>query len=460
LIALGIVDTPVKFLFSFLGMMIGTVQGMMPIAIMMMLSVMTGIDRDLPRAAQTLGARRANQFWLVYLPLSFPGIVAAALVVFVSALGLFVTARLLGGPRDIMLALLIVQQFEDVYDINFAGALSVVLLLSTLLIVFIFDRVLGLSSLMGDAGVSMRGGGSPRRLGRRAGLAIISALGSIGAALGDLADRIFPARRRLRRDRPGFVLWAAVLLIVFFIAAPTFILIPTSITQEPVLSWPPVGFTLEWYAEFFTDPEWRDALVRSIVIAIGTSLLAMAIGIPAAYVLSRQRIPLRTPLMTIILMPLVLPSIIIAVGLYYLYSKLGLLYTSAGLVLGHTVFALPYVVVTTMAALRNYDERLDHAAWTLGATRLTTFRRISFPLMKAGMASAFLFSFVQSFDELSVALFVSGDTAPTLPKRLWSETLYKLDPSIAAAASIIVLVVAIPIFLSQIISSRRARARQ
>ena len=176
LIAAGVIDQPLKLLYNFFGLMVGTVQGLMPVAVMMMLSVMMSIDRDLLRAAQTLGARPANQFWRIYLPLSAPGMISGALVVFVSSLGLFVTARLLGGPRDKMLSLLIIEQFEQVYDVHFAAVLSTILLLATLVVVFLFDRILGLSSLTGadDAPAGRR---SPSRPTRRFGLALVAAMG-------------------------------------------------------------------------------------------------------------------------------------------------------------------------------------------------------------------------------------------------------------------------------------------
>ena len=117
-------------------------------------------------------------------------------------------------------------------------------------------------------------------------------------------------------------------------------------------------------------------------------------------------------------MPIVLPSIIVGVGLFYLYSRIGLLHTSVGLVLGHTIFALPYVVVTTMSCAARLLTTASTNRLDAGPTSSPHFAWFHFPLMKAGMAMAFLFAFVHSFDELSVALFVSGQNAPTLPKRL------------------------------------------
>ena len=128
-----------------------------------------------------------------------------------------------------------------------------------------------------------------------------------------------------------------------------------------------------------------------------------------------------------------------------------------GLILGNTIFSLPYVVVTIMAVLRNYDERLDHAAWTLGATRGVAFRRITLPLLKAGMVTAFLFAFVKAMDELAIALFVADAGTPLLPKQLWQEMSYKIDPSLAAVSTLILVIVGLSIATVQILNNLNAR---
>lgn len=446
--SLGLIDSPLHLINTFAGVLVGTVHAMVPIAVMMMLPVMMSIDSNLSRAASTLGARGAQVFWRIYLPLSLPGIVAAALIVFVNSLGFFVASQLLGGVRDIMISQLIIQQIEEVFDLNFAGALSVVLLVATLIVISVFNRVLGLSSLTGDYSSASSGarGGWFRKFGMR----LAEVAGDFFGAIGHAFDRIrgVGAGARPAQSRP--VLWLISVLVLAFIAAPAFILIPVSFTTSSFLSWPPKGFSLQWYEAFFTTPAWSAALLRSVVVGALTAILAMAFGIPAAYALSKPEISGKSILLMLVLIPVVLPSIIIGVGLFYLYSRIGLLQTTVGLVLGHTVFALPYVVITTMAALRTYDQRLDQAAWTLGAPRLATFRLISFPLMKAGMASAFLFAFVQSFDELSVSLFVASPAMPTLPRQLWTEALYRLSPTLAAASSIMICIVAIPILCTQL----------
>lgn len=450
LVSLGVVDDPVRLINTFAGVLVGTVHGMVPVAIMMMLPVMTAIDRNLSRAGATLGARGAQVFFRIYLPLSMPGIVAAALIVFVNALGLFVASQLLGGVRDMMISQLIIQQIEEVFDLNFAGTLSIVLLLATLVVIAIFNRALGLSSLTGDYSAAAAGASKSSRTIRRFGMRLVEAAGNGFGAVGDAVDRLRGGHARALDQRSRPLLWLFSAAALVFIAAPAFILIPVSFTTTPFLSWPPKGFSLQWYEAFFTTPAWSAALLRSLAVGLLTALLAMALGIPVAYALAKHKIAGKSALLMLVLIPVVLPSIIIGVGLFYLYSSIGLLQTTAGLVLGHTVFALPYVVITVMAALRTYDERLDHAAWTLGASRLTTFRLVSLPLMKAGMASAFLFAFVQSFDELSVSLFVASPTMPTLPRQLWAEALYRLSPTLAAASSVMIGIVAIPIICSQL----------
>jgi putative spermidine/putrescine transport system permease protein len=141
----------------------------------------------------------------------------------------------------------------------------------------------------------------------------------------------------------------------------------------------------------------------------------------------------------------VMPHIIVALALFYPFSRLGLIGTAFGLTLGHAVFALPYVVITVMAVLRNYDTRLDQAAYTLGASKLTTFRRVTFPLIKAGIVTSFVFAFVKSFDELTVALFISGGVSTTLPRQLWSDAQLNVTPTLAAVSTVILVLVTVVI---------------
>jgi ABC-type spermidine/putrescine transport system permease subunit II len=172
----------------------------------------------------------------------------------------------------------------------------------------------------------------------------------------------------------------------------------------------------------------------------------------------RSRARAKTALLALILSPLIIPRIVVAVAVYVVYARIGLVGTSAGLVLGHTVLAVPYVVITMMAVLKTYDERLDHAAWSLGASRPRTIWHVTFPLIRAGLIAAFLFAFVTSFDELTIALFVTGGLATTLPKQMWDEALFKVTPTLAAVSAILIVFVTVTIVLAEYFRQRAVRA--
>jgi putative spermidine/putrescine transport system permease protein len=152
------------------------------------------------------------------------------------------------------------------------------------------------------------------------------------------------------------------------------------------------------------------------------------------------------------------PRMIIAVGLFYLFARIGLVGTSVGLAIGHTVIAVPYVVMTMMAVLRNYDTRLDLAAQSLGATPWQTLRHVTFPILGAGLLSSFLFAFATSFDELTIALFASGGLTSTLPKQFWDEVTLQISPVIAAVSTCLFVFLALLITFAEWLRRRSAAA--
>ncbi len=460
--ALGITDAPVTLIYNFTGVMIGMVHALMPLAVLTMLPVMESIDPDLRKAAATLGARGGQTFWRIYFPLSLPGVAAGGLLVFITALGFFITPALLGGARETMIVQIIIFQIQEVLNWGFAGAVAMLLLVSALVIFYFYDRLLGISTLTGTTTRS-RAATSRNligRCGRAVGGAVAAALAALCTKAGELYDALLPRRAdRPRRGWSGTVLWAAGLAVIGFLALPAFFVVPVSFTEEAFLNWPPKGFSWRWYELYFSSALWQEATIRSLVVAPATGVLAMLLGVPAAFLLARQRIFARTAVLAFIISPIIFPHIIVAVGLFYLYSRLGLVGSNTGLILGHTVFAIPYVVVTVMAVLKNYDERLDQAAWTLGAGRLRTLWHITFPLIRAGLIAAFMFAFIISFDELTVALFVTGGAVSTLPKRMWDDALLQVSPTLAAVATVLLLFMSCVIVVSEMLRRRSAAAR-
>jgi putative spermidine/putrescine transport system permease protein len=232
--------------------------------------------------------------------------------------------------------------------------------------------------------------------------------------------------------------------------------VPISFTQSGFIEWPPVGFSTRWYSQILNSPLWVSAILRSLGVGVTVAFCATAIATPAAFVLVRRQMRGRTMLLAFLLSPMILPHLIIAVALFYLYARIGLVGTSAGLLIGHTVIAVPYVVITVMAVLKSYDQRLDQAAATLGAGPFATLRRITLPLIRPGIISAAIFAFIISFDELTIALFTTGGLTTTLPKQMWDDAVMKVSPALAAVSTMMLVFVSLMVLLAEWLRRRSA----
>jgi putative spermidine/putrescine transport system permease protein len=458
LLALGITDAPLSLIFNFTGTMIGMVHAMMPLAVMAMLSVMLRVDQTLVSAARTLGARAGSAFWQIFFRMSVPGVASAGLLVFISALGFFITPALLGGRQETMIAQVIISIIQEVLNWRFASALAVMLLAATALVFLLYDRILGLSNLSGGAGSesgAIRPPGMLARLGAMMGGRLIGLLGWLSDRGGQLWEALVSVRpdRRQRSVARGVLLVSAALIIAF-LCVPSFFVIPVSFTSGNFVEFPPQGFSLRWYELYFGASDWIAATVRSFVVALLTGAVATVLGTAAAFVLVRQAITGRGVILGLILAPLVLPRIIIAVGLFYLYARIGLVGTVLGLVIGHTILAIPYVVITVMAVLKTYDERLDQAAWSLGASKWRTLIHVTLPQILGGILAGFLFAFITSFDELTISLFVTGGSTSTLPRRMWNDLLLQVNPTLAAVSTIVLLFVTVFIIAAEVLRRR------
>jgi putative spermidine/putrescine transport system permease protein len=460
--AWGLRDAPAQLIYNRAGVLIGMVHALMPIAVLTMLAVMRGIDPGLPRAASTLGARGGQAFWRVYFPLSMPGVAAGALVVFVLSLGFFITPALLGSGRELLITQVIITQIEELMNWGFAGAVSVLLLGATLAVFLLYDQLFGRSALSGATSAARPGGPRTSPIGRLGALVsarLLALMGWICDRCGEALDRIRPARAdRPRRSGARGVLWTVALATLLYLAAPSFFVIPVSFSEASYIQWPPVGFTLRNYELFLANPVYVGAMLRSFVVGLSSAALAMLLGVPAAFVLTRRRVPGKAVVVAAILAPMILPHIITAIGLFFLYARLGLVGTTLGLVLGHTSISAPFVVVTVMAVLRNYDERLDQAAWSLGASKLRTLRHVTVPLILPGLVAAYLFAFVISLDELTIALFISGGASPTLPKQMWVDAVFKVNPMVTAVSTVVLLFVTSLILVAELARRRVERA--
>lgn len=430
-------------LFNLGAVIIGMVHGLMPFAVLTLLPVLQAIDARLVPAAATLGARPVEAFVRVTLPLLAPGIAAAALMVFVTALGFFIVPALLGGPRQTMAANIIIDLVQELLNWPLAAAASAAMLAVVALLFWVYVRAFGIETLVGRARVqradaadaAARLAGRRAHWRRRAWIAF------------DAVARTLPARP-LTLGRDGLAL-----ATVAFLALPALFLVPVSFSTSGIIDWPPQLFSTRWYAALDT-PAWRSAAWRSFSVAAVTGVLSLALAYPAAVWFVRRAGRARLPVLVFMISPMVVPRIVIAIGLFYLFARIGLVGSWLGLVLGHVVIALPFVVTALIAVVQGYDERLDQAAAVCGAAPLRRLVRITLPLLAPGLLSAFLFAFVTSLDELTIALFVTGGLSATLPKQMWDEALLRVSPTLAAASTVLFVVMSAAVLVAQALRRR------
>jgi len=264
-------------------------------------------------------------------------------------------------------------------------------------------------------------------------------------------------RYRHARTSRGLSVFAGVVFL--YLVFPILIVIPLSFSSGTYLSFPPPGFSMHWYQNFFGRSDWLDAAYLSIWIGGAVMCLATLLGTPAAIALVRSRIPGKNLLLGFIISPLIAPVIVLAIGIYFFYARLGLVGNPFGLVIAHTCLAVPFVVINVSAALQGFDERLEHAAMNLGATPWRTFWQVTFPIIRPGVLAGALFAFISSFDELVVALFVSGSTAVTLPRKMWESIRFEIDPTIAAVSTILIVVTGLVFLSAELLRRRSERLR-
>jgi len=240
---------------------------------------------------------------------------------------------------------------------------------------------------------------------------------------------------------------AYAIAVLFFLVAPLLVIIPLSFNAEPFFSFTskmltldPSGFSLRWYRDILDNPQWLQAIGNSLVIAISATVLSTILGTLAALGLARSNMPFRDLIMAILISPLVVPIIIAAAGMYFFYSSIGLAQTHLGIILAHTTLGTPFVVITMTATLSGFDRNLIKAASSLGADPLTTFFRVTLPLVAPGMISGALFAFAASFDEVVTVLFLGGPDQRTIPRQMWSGIREQISPTILAVAVLLIIV--------------------
>jgi putative spermidine/putrescine transport system permease protein len=229
-------------------------------------------------------------------------------------------------------------------------------------------------------------------------------------------------------------------LTVFYLLAPTLVIVPMSFTQARILSFPPQGFTLQWYQRMFTDPQWAAGIQHSAQVATLTAIIATVLGTLAALGLTRGRFPGRPLVNALALSPLIVPVVVIAIGMFGLFVQWRISGSLVGLVLAHTALALPFVIVNVGTSLRTMDRNLEMAAANLGADPRRSFLHITLPLILPGVLAGAIFSFITSWDEVVVAIFMTSARFRTLPVEMWEQVRQVVDPTVAAVSTTLLVV--------------------
>ncbi|MHB2263633.1 ABC transporter permease [Aliihoeflea sp. PC F10.4] len=253
------------------------------------------------------------------------------------------------------------------------------------------------------------------------------------------------------------LLGLACILIALWLIAPTLVIIPISFADRQSLAFPPAGYSLQWYENIFTSRNWSRSLMTSIQLAGIVAVVATIIGTMAALGLERLGSRASGLLRLIIMTPIIVPGVVLAVGIYAVYLDAHLVGTWTGYVLAHTLLALPFVVIAVGASLSVFDRRLELAAASLGATRLSVFFTVTMPLIMPGILSGMLFAFVTSFDEVIVALFITSPRLTTVPVQIYSAMTRESDPTVAALGTLTFAATTLIIGAGLLIGSSRRR---
>jgi putative spermidine/putrescine transport system permease protein len=263
------------------------------------------------------------------------------------------------------------------------------------------------------------------------------------------------------RRWPSFLLRGYVALMCVWLVAPIIIVVILAFSGDGYLRFPPTSFSLQWFDRFFGNVQWQRALLSSVMIGAIACVVSTAVGFFCAYAFLRAEFRGKKLMLSLMLTPVIVPSIITAIAMYYLASKLGLIGNLVWLGLCHAVIAMPVVLLILLSALRAVDPNLERAALGLGGSRIRVFCRVVFPIALPGVMSAALFAFLASFDELLISLFLAGVKSQTLPVRIWNSLNLQVEPTIAAVSAFLIAITTLILVAEGIlrqIGQRRRRA--
>ena len=445
LVATGILDEPYLLGHSTIGTFVGLVHILMPPAVLSIYTIMSRIDENLMTTARSLGAGKLTAFFTIFFPLSLPGVLLGGLLTFVMALGAFVIPQLLGGVGNLMFGQVIVMIATISLDWNFASALSLIFLLIMALPIYGLVR----GGQFGDAT-----GGRPAR---SPPTALSRLLAMFTAPAGRIVTPLLRAADRLPSILPRGLRIFVATAVILFLVVPELLIVLLSFGDPNYLSWPPTRLSGEGYALFFQSAPWVRALGQSLQFGLLTMAISLVIGTAAAYGIARGDFPFKSLIVSLALVPLILPDIIPAIAYYIAASTFHMSGSVIAIVAGQAVTATSMVLLVMLAVFRSLKVEVELAARASGAGPVRAFFNVVVPIVWPSFIVAGLFSFLNAFDNLLTPLFVGGKYQ-TLPVYMWLQMREATSPLITVVASIMVFAVVTLGFVATY--AQRLQARQ
>jgi putative spermidine/putrescine transport system permease protein len=243
-------------------------------------------------------------------------------------------------------------------------------------------------------------------------------------------------------------------VVVCFLLLPITVIFPISLTDRSYLSLPADHLSLQYFKNFFTSADWLSSFGQSLVIALCAMAIAVFAGTLAAIGCWRLGGRVSDAMRLLMLLPIIIPTVVYALGIYRTYAELGLLGTYTGVIIAHAVTGIPYVAILVSAALADFDTRLDQAARNLGASFIQSLTLVLLPIIRPAIASGAIFAFIHSWDELLLTLFVGGRAIFTLPRRIWDGINDTLDPTMASVATVLLVITCLMLALDLAVRRR------
>jgi putative spermidine/putrescine transport system permease protein len=250
-------------------------------------------------------------------------------------------------------------------------------------------------------------------------------------------------------DRPGSAVTMAAFAVIVFLQIPVIVVVLAAFSTTSYLTIPPQGLTLAWFGKVLSDPSYLSAIRMSLILACGSTVISLLLGVAAAYALFRKALPGSEAITSVLMAPLVLPAVVIGVALLQYYSLTGLRGSLFGLLMAHVVITVPYIVRSALASLSGLDLAVEEAARVLGANGFEVFRLVTLPLILPGLVAGALFAFITSLDNVPVTIFLISANQTTLPVLIFSSVEMGIDPSVAAVSTLLIAATGIILLIAE-----------